>query len=96
MSDIIRKNFLFRTTHLAGTGESDFQKWYEDHAKSSGLSKNPDDPEHHYDWRAAFASGARPEPADDGYYHWPSQFKKQTHPNRFVDGTDTITGRTAK
>lgn len=95
MSDIIRqnRNLLWRTTHLPPQQEATFQDWYTDHAKSSGLSPSPDDPEHQYDYRAAYLAGAKPEPADDGYYHWPSQFKKQGHPNRFVDGEDTLTGR---
>jgi len=25
----------------------------------------------------------------DGLYHWPSQFKSDDHPNRFVNGVDT-------
>ena len=99
MSDTIRnlaRNGVWRTTHLPNGEESAFQNWYSGIAGSTGLSPQPDDPEHHYDWRAAFRAGATPEPADDGSYHWPSQFKKQTHPNRFINGVDTLTGRASR
>lgn len=71
--------------------ESRFQKWYAERAKALDLDPNPDDPRHHYDYRAAFKAGAEPGP--DG--HWPSQFKASDHPNRFVDGVDTIAGELA-
>jgi hypothetical protein len=70
--------------------EAGFKKWYGGHAKALGLSPNPDDPEHHYDYRAAFKAGAGPDPASG---HWPSQFKADDHPNRFVEGVDTKTGQ---
>lgn len=69
-------------------GEQKFQQWYKERATKLGLDQNPDAPEHHYDYRAAFQAGAEP----DETGHWPSQFKDATHPNRFVDGIDTITG----
>lgn len=63
--------------------ENAFQKWYAGHARRLGLNPNPDDPEHHYDYRAAYRAGVGPGP--DG--HWPSRFKDETHPNRFVQTT---------
>lgn len=70
-----------------------FVPWYRAHAEKWGLDPNPDAPEHRYDYRSAYAAGAEPGP--DG--HWPSEFKRKDHPNRFVeiDGvlTDTITGK---
>lgn len=68
--------------------EAAFQRWYAAHAARLGLDPNPDAPEHHYDYRAAFQAGAEPSP--DG--HWPSQFKGEEHPNRYVNGQDTRTG----
>jgi len=68
--------------------EQEFQRWYAQHAKRLGLNPNPDDPQHFYDYRAAYAAGAGPDQAG----HWPSKFKKQGHPNRYVGGIDTITG----
>lgn len=70
-------------------GEDEFQAWYGNRAKMLGLDPNPDAPEHHYDYRAAHAAGA--EPNAEG--HWPSQFKAKDHPNRYVGGVDTITGK---
>lgn len=66
-----------------------FRRWYSTRASSLGLSPNPDDPQHRYDYRAAFAAGGEP----DAEGHWPSQFKADDHPNRFVNGVDTKTGR---
>ena len=73
--------------------EGDFQGWYGQWAQSTGLNPNPDDPQHFYDYRAAYRAGAEPQEGEDGAYHWPSRYKKPDHPNRFVDGIDTITGK---
>lgn len=70
--------------------EARFQQWYGQRAGALGLDPNPDDPRHQYDYRAAFQAGAEPDPASK---HWPSQFKRPGHPNRYVDGVDTITGQ---
>lgn len=70
--------------------EDDFQAWYRKWADYIGLSPNPDDPEHHYDYRAAYRAGAQPEQQKDGSYHWPSEFKAKDHPNRYVNGVDTL------
>lgn len=73
--------------------EAGFQNWNKQWSEITGTDPNPDNPEHHYDYRAAYKAGAVPEvDQEDGFYHWPSQFKRPTHPNRFVDGIDTITG----
>lgn len=73
------------------TTEKAFQDWYGAHAKNQGLNPNPDDPNHHYDYRAAFAAGAGPGP--DG--HWPSKFKTSGHPRMVINGTNTKTGEPA-
>lgn len=75
---------------FAPEDERDFQTWYRDRARRNGLSLNPDDPEHHYDYRRAYLAGAEPDPVDQ---HWPSEFKAPDHPNRYVNGIDTITGK---
>src|SRR4051812_32641664 len=71
--------------------EDDFQNWYSNVAAINGLDPNPDAPEHYYDYRAAYSAGATP----DSNGHWPSEFKAPNHPNRYVDGVDTITGQPA-
>ena len=80
---------------LGGSGNTDdeqrFQQWYAGQAKARGLNPDPDDPRHFYDYRSAFLSGAGP----DASGHWPSQFKREGHPNLIIDGIDTRTGRTA-
>jgi hypothetical protein len=69
-----------------------FDEWYAKHAARLGLNPDPYDPQHYYDYRAAFAAGA--EPDDNG--HWPSKFKLEGHPNLIVDGIDTRTGKPEK
>jgi hypothetical protein len=48
-----------------------------------------------YDYRSAWAAGSRPDVRDPGdqMLHWSSQFKGANHPNRYVNGIDTLTGR---
>lgn len=70
--------------------ERGFQQWYAPLARQWNLDPNPDAPQHKYDYRQAYRAGAGP----DAQGHWPSQFKAFDHPNRFVDGIDTITGKT--
>ena len=69
-----------------------FRKFYAEQAKKWNLDGNPDNPEHHYDYRAAFKAGAKP----DKTGHWPSKFKKDTHPNLVIKGVNTKTGRKVK
>lgn len=74
--------------------EQAFAKWYAEWAQRAGLDPNPDAPEHRYDYRAAYTAGAIPQiDPSDGRYHWPSQFKADDHPNRYVNGVDTKTGQ---
>jgi len=71
--------------------ETDFRQWYGQHATQRQLDPNPDAPEHFYDYRAAHAAGAEP----DETGHWPSQFKREGHPNLVINGIDTRTGQPA-
>ena len=66
-----------------------FDEWYAGHAKQRGLDPNPDDPRHHYDYRGAYKAGVEPGPDN----HWDSRFKTDDHPNRYIDGVDTKTGK---
>lgn len=70
--------------------EDDFQRWYALIARHYGLNQNPDAPQHHYDYRGAYREGANPFFSGG---HWPSSFKTETHPNRFVGGMDTRSGQ---
>lgn len=70
--------------------EPKFQSWYRGWATKAGIDPDPDNPLHKYDYRGAYR--AKIEPAvdsTDGLYHWPSEFKDDDHPNRFVKGVDT-------
>ena len=71
--------------------EGRFQSWYHGLAKKLDLNTNPDDPQHFYDYRAAYRAGATP----DATGHWPSQFKLEGHPRLIIDGVDTRTGESA-
>ena len=66
--------------------EQAFQQWYGSIAKKHGLSPDPDDPRHFYDYRRAFTEGVRG-PDESG--HFPSKFKQEGHPNLVVNGRDT-------
>lgn len=69
--------------------EPDFQDWYAGISRDHHLAPNPDDPLHFYNYRDAYKYGAEP----NAKGHWPSKYKAKGHPNRFVDGIDTITGK---
>ncbi|HYE93571.1 MAG TPA: hypothetical protein VEA38_21250, partial [Terriglobales bacterium] len=80
----------------AGGDEAAFRAWYAGWARKAGIDPNPDAPEHRYDYRAAYRAGVTPTiDPNDGLYHWPSQFKADDHPNRYVGGVDTKNGRPA-
>lgn len=64
--------------------------WFKEYVKEHG--EEPDLNTTDYDYRTAWAAGARPDvrdPSDNNRLHWPSEFKGDNHPNRFVDGVDT-------
>jgi hypothetical protein len=67
--------------------------WFAEFKQKFGEEPNLNDPD--YDYRRAWAAGARPTVRDpgDNLLHWSSQFKGENHPNRFVNGIDTITGK---
>jgi len=71
--------------------ESAFQSWYKTWADKLKLAPNPDDPQHFYDYRAAFQAGV--EPTIKSNWHWPSQFKKEGHPHLVLNGVNTKTGK---
>lgn len=68
--------------------EPQFREWYARMAAAHGLDRNPDSPEHHYDYRAACRAKASP----DASGHWPSQFKRGGHPSMVVGGFNVQTG----
>jgi len=65
--------------------EERFQRWYREQAAKTGINRNPDDPGHKYDYRGAYRAGAGP----DKTGHWPSRFKADDHPRRYIKGKDT-------
>jgi len=70
--------------------EKEFQSWYKTWAEKIGINPNPDDPGHHYDYRAAYKAGIEPVLSpEDNRYHWDSRFKAAGHPNRYIGGVDT-------
>jgi hypothetical protein len=88
MSEVIRRLSKANSAWTPGH-EKSFQSWYAAWAKRTGMHPNPDDPEHKYDYRSSYRAGSQP----DSDLHWPSEYKHDDHPNRFIDGVDTRTGR---
>lgn len=84
---------------MPGFNEEQFLRDYQGIAKELGINPNPDDPNHYYDYRGAYQKyGPRFGTGLDeasGEIHFPSEFKREGHPNRFVDGIDTKTGQPA-
>ena len=69
-------------TQLTPLQEMMFRNWYTNAIAPLGLNPNPDDPGHFYDYRGAWVSGVPAPTAEGG--HWPSIYKHDDHPNRFV------------
>tara|TARA_R100000656_G_scaffold64320_1_gene49283 strand:- start:475 stop:798 length:324 start_codon:yes stop_codon:yes gene_type:complete len=60
-----------------------FENWWADVLKEHNYAPDPDDPEHFYDYRAAFEAGHKiPKEGE----HWGSQFKHELHEDRFLRG----------
>ena len=79
-------------TSLSPKEEAEFQQAFAALAQQLGLAPDPDDPLHFYDYRGAWKAGAM---TPDAELHFSSKYKLPGHPNRFVDGIDTITGKKA-
>jgi len=77
----------------SGIRETDWYKEYvQDHGEEPALETKD------YDYRKAWEEGARPNVRDSSDFseklgkarlHWPSKYKGDNHPNRFIDGVDT-------
>jgi hypothetical protein len=74
----------FLSKPLAPEEDAEFLNWYSNIAERSNLSRDPDDPKHYYDYRAAYEAGADL----DERKHLPSEFKHDLHPNRYIIGKD--------
>ena len=79
---------------LPADQEKKFQAWYSRWADLAGIDPNPDAPEQRYDYRGAYLAGVTPEasPEDNYRLHWPSEFKDDDHPNRYVTDADKNPG----
>ncbi|MDH5666535.1 MAG: helicase-related protein [Nitrospira sp.] len=84
--------------------EARFQRWYKQNFADRGLNPDPDNPNHFYDYRRAFADNMQlvPDPTDldeqgRPRLHGSSKYKLPGHPREFVDTPDgrlnTITGK---
>jgi hypothetical protein len=78
-------------TKLSSEEEKKFREWYSKWAEYLDLDPDPDNPLHYYDYRAAYKAGAAP--TEESGWHWPSEFKREGHPNLIVDGINTRTGK---
>lgn len=75
---------MSKVTKLDTPEEARFKNDYATYAKNTGMSANPDDVEHYYDYRGAWKSGVdltKVKPED----HLSSQFKLEGHPRTYVD-----------
>ena len=77
-------------TKLSNEEETQFQKDYEQYASQWGISSNPDDPEHFYDYRGLWRKYGGIIPNKEG--HLPSEFKLSGHPRMIIGGVNTKTG----
>lgn len=83
--------FLGLRRALPRRDEQKFLRDYRGFAKSRGLSANPDDPRHHYNYRALWQANGRkfgpgPYMGVDPYdqtLHGSSRFKDPDHPTRY-------------
>ncbi|MFA5897989.1 MAG: hypothetical protein WC829_02630 [Hyphomicrobium sp.] len=78
-------------TELSPEEEARFRKFYASAAAANGLDADPDSPLHKYDYRGAWLHGHGPT-GEPGKQHWPSQFKDDDHPNRFVRDSSVAGG----
>ena len=72
-----------------GGDERAFRNWYSGMSKQYDLDPDPDAPQQYYDYRAAYRAGAKPDQSG----HWPSDYKKEGHPNLVVGGFHVQTGK---
>lgn len=65
-------------------------QWFKEYVTEYG--EEPDLDTKDYDYRKAWREGARPDvrdETDNNRLHWPSKYKGDNHPRRFIDGVDT-------
>lgn len=68
--------------------EQRFREWYSQVARRMGLNPDPDDPGHHYDYRAAYwdmlrdGSDLSPQKAGE---HFTSKYKTEGHPRTYLE-----------
>ncbi len=74
-------------TKLHPREEYRFQQTYKKMATKMGLSLDPDDPEHQYDWRALYKEDSTLTPNAEG--HFSSKYKLEGHKNMYIDGVKT-------
>tara|TARA_R100000458_G_C8157083_1_gene162636 strand:- start:280 stop:627 length:348 start_codon:yes stop_codon:yes gene_type:complete len=61
-----------------------FEDWWKKVLETHDYEKNPDNPLHYYDYRAAYKEGHKiPSKKGD---HWLSKFKHDLHETRFIPG----------
>ncbi|MBA7491705.1 hypothetical protein ES702_02253 [subsurface metagenome] len=76
-----------KLTKLVPREEYRFRKDYKEMAVKKGLSSNPDDPLHYYDYRGLWKETGKLEPDETG--HFPSKYKLKGHPDMYVKGIKT-------
>ena len=69
----------FRMPRLSEEDQQKFHEWYGGIAKTYGLSPDPYDMRHFYDWESLWMKNKKAKANLEG--HWPSKFKFLGHPN---------------
>ena len=65
--------------------DSEFLDWYSERSTKTGISSDPYEREHYYDYKAAYKAGAEPAYNEDlKKWKWPSEFKHDLHPDRYI------------
>lgn len=70
--------------------EIEFQRTYKEMATKMGLSLDPNDPKHFYDYRALYRETGKLEPDETG--HFPSKYKLPGHPRKILT-TEELFGK---
>lgn len=77
---IYKNQTIQQTPFVDQLYEQQFQNWYKQLATQKGLSLNPDDPEHAYDWRAYFENKTPVMDVESiGLGHYPDTYKLPNH-----------------
>jgi len=68
-----------------GDKKETFESWWTRVLDVHDYAKDPNDPKHYYDYKAAYRSGHKIPKSGE---HWSSEFKHDLHENRYIKQKD--------